>query len=339
MKYALNAFTSAAPSISATAVAIAVAFTTAPAAGAQSVVTYRLDGGFAAEDAGFPALDTIGAGGFVADTLVELEGFARTSYRFERGSGIAFDNGEAGDFLGESYTIELYFRFDDLASWRRIIDYKDRQTDDGLYAKDGRINFYNVTTSPEAPLATREYAHVIVTRDAAEDDRYAIYVDGELATAFADDGERGLLSERSDSVVLFRDDLVVSNEESAGNVSLIRFYDYALDSVETRQAFIDLGTSVGPTGVRGPALPDRSASVRLFPNPVAETLSLRWLGGEATAPGPDARLHFFGADGSLAAVRPYAPEVDLSALPKGVYAAVLSDGSGARASLGTVTKL
>ena len=304
---------------------------------AQRTLTYRLDGAFVEADAAAPALDTIGDGQFVADTLVEVDDLERVSYRFDRGSGIAFDNGEAGDFLGETYSIELYFRFDDLASWRRIIDYKNRQTDFGLYAKDGRINFYNITTSPEAPLARREYAHVIVTRNADDDDRYAIYVDGELAASFEDRNGDGLLGEANDSLVFFRDDLVVGNETSAGNVALIKLYDYALDSTATRRRFIDLGTGLRPTAVREP-IADLSAAYVLYPNPTQDVLRVRYRGGAEPEAPHQLRVLLLDVAGRHITEAPYGRGLDVSGLPAGAYRVLLRDAGGLRGRAGWVTK-
>ena len=304
---------------------------------AQRTLTYRLDGSFAEASADAPALDTIGEGGFVPDTLVEVGDLRRVSYRFERGSGIAFDNGQAGDFLGATYSIELYFRFDDLASWRRIIDYKDRRTDNGLYAKDGRINFYNVTTSPEAPLARGEYAHVIVTRDSADADRYAIYVDGELATAFSDASGEGVLGAGNDSLVFFRDDLVVANETSAGNVALLRLYDYALDSAATRRRFIDLGTTLPTTGLR-PTLEDLSEGFVCYPNPTQDILRVERDGPRAADARAPSRIVLLDATGRRVSEGPYGRDLDVSGLPAGRYHVLLRDGGGALGTAGSIVK-
>ena len=305
------------------------------AAGAQNTITYRLDGDFAADVPGAPALDSLGAGAFAADTLAEVDGLERTSYRFARGSGLAFDNGEAGDFLGASYTLELYFRLDDLASWRRIVDYDDRASDNGLYAKDGRINFFDATLSPEAPLAPGEYAHVVATRDSADGERYAIYVDGELAAAFADTVGDGLLGD-GDPLAFFRDDLRVPGETSAGTVALVRLRDYALDSLGARAAFAELGASVAspPSGIGRAGGPDLSAAVRLSPNPVADVLRVELLDADLLARGPALTAVFRNVTGAVVLERPYAERLDLTALPPGLYALQLKAGAGALGSVG-----
>ena len=76
-------------------------------------------------------LDTMGM--YVLDTLNEIGNQIRIVYRFRKNAGVQFNNTLAGNFLGQSYSIELYFVFDDLSSWKRVIDWKNRTSDHGAY--------------------------------------------------------------------------------------------------------------------------------------------------------------------------------------------------------------
>lgn len=91
-----------------------------------------------------PALAILGEqGSFVLDTLNEVNQNTKTVYRFTRNSGLQFNNVAAGNFLGDNYTIEIYFVFDELSSWKRVVDWKNRKTDWGAYVYYGELNFYH----------------------------------------------------------------------------------------------------------------------------------------------------------------------------------------------------
>lgn len=45
--------------------------------------------------------------------------------------------------IGTSYTIALKFSFSQVTSWRKIIDYEDRVTDNGFYYYNSKLQFYN----------------------------------------------------------------------------------------------------------------------------------------------------------------------------------------------------
>jgi hypothetical protein len=48
--------------------------------------------------------------------------------------------------IGATHTIALKFSFDTLGSWRKIIDYKNRQSDNGFYYYDDKLEFYPYTS-------------------------------------------------------------------------------------------------------------------------------------------------------------------------------------------------
>src|ERR1017187_4287287 len=54
------------------------------------------------------------AGMFVQDTLTELNGMIRTVYRFKKNAGVQFNNALAGSFLDSTFSVEIYFKFDEV---------------------------------------------------------------------------------------------------------------------------------------------------------------------------------------------------------------------------------
>ena len=56
-----------------------------------------------------------------------------------RGGGFTIDTTAN---LGTTYTIALKFSFANVESWRKIVDYQNRTSDNGFYFKDEKLNFY-----------------------------------------------------------------------------------------------------------------------------------------------------------------------------------------------------
>ncbi|MBF0158572.1 MAG: pre-peptidase C-terminal domain-containing protein [Magnetococcales bacterium] len=79
-----------------------------------------------------------------------------------------------------SYTLAMRFRFGDMSGYRKIIDYRNRTTDDGLYILNGFVNFYPLNTGSVA-YAANDLIDLIATRDASSD----------LLTIYLSDGHGG----------------------------------------------------------------------------------------------------------------------------------------------------
>lgn len=236
---------------------------------AQSMLKYNFNSSFNEANAASPALSVLGIqGNFVTDTLSEIEDNNKTVYRFEKNNGVQFNNVAAGNFLGETYTIELYFVFDELTSWKRVVDWKNRKTDKGAYVFYGELNFYNYIYSEEAPVRAGEYTYYVITRNAATKN-VLIYTDAEVKINFTDSNNDAVIDE--DGVLnFFYDDLAVQNEASSGAVAMLRLYNYALDSSTINDNWEQLGSNV--FGLHEGA--KSTIKVSAFPNPASEYLHL-----------------------------------------------------------------
>ncbi len=234
---------------------------------AQSVLRYNFNNVLSETNGVGPVLSVLGNQGiFLVDTLNEVSGKTKTVYRFEKNSGFQFNNTDAGNFLGETYTIELYFVFDNLSSWKRVIDWKNRTTDNGAYVYNGQLNFYNYIYSGEAPVLAGEYTYYIVTRDGASK-ALKIYTDAKVEIEFNDINNEGVLS--ADNVLnFFHDDLPVPNEASSGAVAMLNIYDYALDTNTINQKYIDLQSYIFSTGDK------KQETLGVYPNPAKDFITI-----------------------------------------------------------------
>ncbi|MCA0233780.1 MAG: OmpA family protein [Bacteroidetes bacterium] len=233
---------------------------------AQRTAVYRFENSFEEESGKLPKLKVLGQEGtFQNEKLPELKNLQRTVYVFDRNCGLQFDNRAANGFLSGSYTIEIYFRFTTLDSWKRVIDFKNRKSDNGCYIFYGKLNFYNFATGTKAPVNPNEYTHYVVARD-ARTNQLKMYVDGESKVEFTDRFSQGIIDEDG-MLNFFFDDLIVKDEASDGAVAMIKLYDYVVDPASIKRDFqlleekisqplvVNTPTPVTPQPVVSPPLP------------------------------------------------------------------------------------
>ncbi len=283
----------------------------------QSVLTYEFSGSLNETGGDGPELTVLGnEGTFVLDTLNEIQNNTKTVYRFEYNSGFQFDNGAAGNFLGGTYTIELYFVFDDLTSWKRVADWKNRTTDNGAYVYYGQLNFYPVIYSDDAPVLPGEYTYYVITRDGTTKE-VLIYTDGESEIGFTDDADMAVVDE-SNVVNFFYDDLDVPGEASSGAVAMLKLYDYKLDSATIKQNYENLGSQV--FGVKENRKSD--AVFVVYPNPASDVLFIDLKNFDVGQP---VRLIVLNGSGKevisafIADNQADSYRLDVSGLPGGIY--------------------
>ena len=151
-----------------------------------------------------------------------------TVLRFAGGRGLALAP-TTRVIRSSGYSIEVLFRFDRLDAYRKVIDFKNGSTDDGLYLLDGCLIFFPKEQDALTRIGPDSYVQIVLTRDAA--DRVVGYVDGVRQFAFNDrDGLAKIGG--SDSLRFFVDDVTTAGEWSSGAVSQIRLFDAALTANE-----------------------------------------------------------------------------------------------------------
>jgi OmpA-OmpF porin, OOP family len=230
---------------------------------AQNTIGYFFENNLKASDASLPNLVILGRQGvYVQDALPELEGMKKTAYQFERNCGLQFDNADAGGFIKDSYTIEVYFRFDKLNSWKRVIDFKNRKTDWGCYIFNGKLNFYNLLVSEKSPVNENEYTHYVISRD-GNTNTVKIYADGVSKIEF-DDSQKHAAIDEDQKLNFFFDDLKVTDEASAGAVVMIKISNYVISSEKIKtnfDALLSNITTIPPQPKFTPSLPDSTTAI------------------------------------------------------------------------------
>lgn len=212
--------------------------------GVPGVMTYDMSTGTLLEQTlGGPALtelaNTTPADGFF--TTGTPCGVSETIYQWPTNAGLQYNNTAAGNFMGQNHTVELFMLFDNLASWKRILDYSNRTQDLGVYAFNGAIQFYNFGTSGTVPFAAGAWSHVLLVRrkgitPCMDSTYYDMYVDGVLRITLTNTGTNSMLS-AANLLNFFQDDLAIGGEASSGSLFYIRIYNYAMNATQAFTAY------------------------------------------------------------------------------------------------------
>jgi hypothetical protein len=163
-------------------------------------------------------------------SLVSLGGtVGPNAYTFGAEQGLSLSNALTG---GEdaTYSIYLNFEFDSLTGYRKILDFKDLASDNGLYNLNTDINYYNFSFSSAGVFTPGVFAQVVLTRDNTTGSVVG-YVDGVPQISFTDTTSDAVFNAANNIINFFQDDNVTGGRESSsGSVSEIRIYDTALSA-------------------------------------------------------------------------------------------------------------
>ena len=130
-------------------------FSMAGTANAALIHDYQLNGTLA-DALGGPAL--VAAGGTLG----------ANNYSFAANQGLSLSNGLPSS--NGNYSIAMTFQFASTNGYTKIIDFKDRSSDNGLYNFNGRLNFYNyVTSSDNTNFVSNQDVDVVLTRSPGND--------------------------------------------------------------------------------------------------------------------------------------------------------------------------
>ena len=276
---------------------------------------YRFAGTLDSSCCGAPGLNNLGANSFAEEVV---DGSSRTVLTFPLSSGVSMP---AGVIPGDSYSIAVQFRLQEVSGYRRLVDFSTSTTDRGLYDLSGQLNFYPFVTgsSSPPPIAANSYVHVVLTRDAAG--QVLGYVDGDEEIGFTDGAGDAVFQPGSD-VRFFKDDTVIGGEESAGAVARIRVYDGALTPAEV-------------AAISGKTLAD------LPPPEIGEEVNVQAASGQVLVGVPSAAARAAGGRASQKGLR-FVPLAQARQVPvgsfldtrKGTVEMVSATGSGTRTQSG-----
>jgi hypothetical protein len=202
----------------------AMADAAADAPGPMLIHQYSLNNSFA-DDLGGPDLTALG--GIVS----------ATGYMFPADMGLSLTNAVPASV----YSIDILFSFDVTTGYNKLVDFKNRGSDAGLYVYNQQLQFVVIPitgcpgndcyTSPSAPFADFAAAQVTVTRDATG--LVTCFVARQPVLSFDDSMTVGTFDMAGSIANFFMDDTVTGgNEASPGTVTRIRIYNGPLAAAQ-----------------------------------------------------------------------------------------------------------
>jgi hypothetical protein len=215
------------------AVALALLIGAEGAGAATLKASYPLQGDLASEIAGAPELSSLGTGNrFVFETV---DGTRRPVLVFPRGGGLSLNT--TGLVDPQSHSVAMLFRLADVSRYRRLLDFANGTSDNGLYNLTGRVALYqrDVAVSQSAVFG-HSYVQLVLTNEAvaADAQETTVYVNGvEVVAARTSEG-----FELSSGVLRFFQDNTSGGgqgENSPGAVACVLVYDGALTAAEVSQ--------------------------------------------------------------------------------------------------------
>ncbi len=197
---------------------VALACASAGAAHAQDPThAYTLNGTYA---------DALGG-----PSLVSLGGtLGPTGYTFAANQGLSLANA----INATNYSIEMTFSFAgnaNLTSWRKILDFSNRQSDAGVYGYNQNLQFYPEITAQVTAIQAGTPLHLLVTRDAGTS-QFVAFINGQQQFSFVDAASRATFSGPNNIIHFLTDDVIVTGESAPGSIDWIRLYDRPLNAAE-----------------------------------------------------------------------------------------------------------
>jgi PEP-CTERM motif len=169
--------------------------------------------------------DLVGTNPLISDGgMITSSGY---TFAPDQGLNVSSELTNVGD-----YSILMDFSFTDLTGYRKILDFKDLTSDNGLYNLNTQMNYYNFVTGGPGAFSPDVPVRVVLTRDNATGDVTG-YVDGVQQITFTDSTNDATFTGANGIMRFFEDDAVTGGHESSNGVATrISIYDGALTSAE-----------------------------------------------------------------------------------------------------------
>ena len=140
--------------------------------------------------------------------------------------------------LNDEYTIGVKFSFDTTSgSWRKIIDYKNSESDNGFYFySNGHLRFYPDSLTSTKVISSGEVVNFIIVRSKTEFSAYIVKDDGSVTKEFSSNAAITLSNSipyKKDGKTLlgffFDDTYTTSEATNGGKIYSLSIYDKAID--------------------------------------------------------------------------------------------------------------
>jgi hypothetical protein len=177
--------------------------------------------------------DLIAPGSSTANTFMTdtVDGASTTVLKFPNNNGVALSP-TTGVIPNDVYTVLMLFKFDEANKRRRILDFKNGTSDNGLYAEaDNNLRFAPAASGSGSPIMANKYVQIALVRDGAG--VVTGYVDGVQQFQFTDTNNDAVI-DSNNTLRFFQDNTSGggTGEASAGSIARLRLYGRALGATE-----------------------------------------------------------------------------------------------------------
>jgi hypothetical protein len=188
---------------------------------AQPLHEYFFNGNFVGTNGGPTLTENLacgaGLGSFGTQTVATVGQTCAVSNVFcwNQGGGIQYAN---PSYITNQYSINLFFKFNNLGGWSRIIDFSNSTADAGIYLLNDCLNFFpNGNVGPCPNFLPNIYYLFSFVRDGSTN-IITVYVNGAFFGSYNDAGNLYRPATNVTPIIFFRDDNPVPCEAKAGCV-------------------------------------------------------------------------------------------------------------------------
>ena len=132
--------------------------------------------------------------------------------------------------VSDHYTIEATLRFEDVSGWRKILDFKGQASDNGLYAYNGRLQFY--AHEPGGDFQAGQSYRIRLQRDRATK-KVSGFLNDVLVTESLDLADDAVI--QNERLILLMDDTATMGEEGSGEITRLRIWEGVITRYDTRR--------------------------------------------------------------------------------------------------------
>jgi hypothetical protein len=162
---------------------------------------------------------------------------------FNQGGGLNYPN---SSYITNQYSINLFFKFNILGGWSRIIDFSNSTSDAGIYWLNDCLNFFpngNVGTCPYF-LANTYYLFTFVRNGTTN--IITVYVNGSLFGSYNDAGNLYAPASNTTPIIFFRDDNAVPCEAKPGCVKYLSITSATMNALQINTTFTNICNVILP---------------------------------------------------------------------------------------------
>jgi gliding motility-associated-like protein len=183
-------------------------------------------------------------GGFSSNVITTTAGLCGTfdTYCFTEGEGFSYPNtGITG-----AYTINMFFKFNTLGGYSRLIDFSNGASDTGFYIYNDCLNLYPNGNIGTCPFFLPNVYYLLTFVRNASTNFISVYVNGTLFGSYSDAAGTYKLATNTTPIIFFRDDMTVPCEDKPGCVKYISITPTVQTASQVNATWLNVCNIVSP---------------------------------------------------------------------------------------------